>query len=261
MNREYANTIAATLDPVYFMRAAFDMEPDTWQKKLLRKSPERALLLCSRQSGKSTVSACIALFTAVSKPSSLVLIISKASRQAEELFRKMKTGLGFVTENKIIDVVHETQRMIEFSNGSRVLSLPGKHETIRAYSSVSYLIIDEASQVPDELYKTVRPMLAVSGGNIICMTTPYGKRGFFFEAWKSDSSWYKVKITAEDCPRITDEFIQEELEASGEWWVKQEYFCEFVDSEDQLFDWDQFNACIDNSIKEWEHDGSIRIDC
>ena len=36
--------------------------------------------------------------------------------------------------------------------------------TIRGYSGVSLLIIDEAAWVPDDHYASVRPMLAVSGG-------------------------------------------------------------------------------------------------
>lgn len=233
------------------MYRVFGIKPDEWQKKLLRELPSRALLLCSRQAGKSTVSSVIALYHAICKPGSLILIISKASRQAEELFRKMKLGFEFIEKYNLATITHDTQKSVEFSNGSRVISLPGRQETIRAYSSVAYIIIDEASQVPDELYKTVRPMLAVSKGKIICMTTPYGKRGFFFESWQSNEKWYRVMITANDCPRITDEFIKEEKEASGEWWVKQEYFCEFVDNEEQLFDWDQFHACITDELKEW----------
>lgn len=243
--------LALTLDPALFMYRVFGIRPDEWQKNLLRELPRRSLLLCSRQSGKSTVSSVIALYHAVCKPQSLILIISKASRQAEELFRKMKTGFGFLEKHGLMDIVHDTQKTVEFSNGSRVISLPGKQETIRAYSSVAYIIIDEAAQVPDELYKTVRPMLAVSGGKIICMTTPYGKQGFFFDAWQSEEKWYRVKITADECPRITEEFIAEEKLASGEWWVKQEYYCEFVDNDAQLFDWDQFQACIVDDFSEW----------
>jgi hypothetical protein len=46
-------------------RAAFarslGMEPDPWQERLLRSGSARILLNCSRQSGKSTMSAVIAL--------------------------------------------------------------------------------------------------------------------------------------------------------------------------------------------------------
>lgn len=215
------------------MRAAYDIEPDEWQKDLLQSFPDRMLLLCSRQSGKSTVCAVMALHEVIFWPNSLVLIISNAFRQAEETFRKVKAGMKFVSD--VCSVVHETQTMLELSNGGRIVSLPGKQESVRSFSNVALLIIDEAAQVNDDLYRAVRPMLAVSNGRLVALTTPYGMRGWFYEAWQSDYDWYKVKITAEDCPRISKEFLEEEKQALGEWWLKQEYYCEFVDAEDQLF--------------------------
>jgi len=243
--------MSLALDPALFMEKVFGIEPDDWQKKLLRDAPSKVLLLCSRQAGKSTVSAVLALYYAVFYPDSLILIISRSFRQSEELFRKVKGGISYVTNNGLVGMEHETQRSLNLSNGSRILSLPGRQETVRAYSKVSYLIIDEASQVPDDLYSAVRPMLAVSKGNIIAMTTPYGKRGWFYNSWKGTSDWYRVKITAYQCPRISDEFIRNEVEEVGDWWVKQEYFCEFVDAENQLFSYDSLVDAVDSKLFCW----------
>lgn len=246
-----ARAMSLALDPALFMGKVFRMDPDKWQKNLLRDAPDRVLLLCSRQAGKSTVSAVIALYYAVFSSDSLILIISRSFRQSEELFRKVKDGILYIINDLSIEVIHETQRSLQFSNGSRILSLPGRQETVRAYSKVSYLIIDEAAQVPDDLYNAVRPMLAVSKGKIIAMTTPYGKRGWFFNSWQSESDWYRVKITADECPRISESFIANELEEIGEWWVKQEYFCEFVDADNQLFSYDSLESAVDSNLFCW----------
>jgi hypothetical protein len=37
-------------------------------------------------------------------------------------------------------------------------------DTIRGFSAVSMLVIDEASRVSDEMYEALRPMLAVGDG-------------------------------------------------------------------------------------------------
>ena len=80
--------------------------------------------------------------------------------------------------------VHNLSAMrAEFANGSRVIALPGKEATVRGYSGVDLLVIDEAARVADELYYSVRPMLTVSGGRLVALTTPWGKRGWFFETW------------------------------------------------------------------------------
>lgn len=245
----YRNYLSYGLSPGRFMAKMFNIIPDKWQADLLNERPHDSLLLCSRQSGKSTVSASIALYEAIYNPGSLVLIISRSYRQAEELFRKVKCG---ITDKFVSDkIVRENQSGLELSTGSRILSLPGKEETIRSFSSVSLLIIDEAAQVSDELYATVRPMLAISKGKIIALTTPYGRRGWFFNAWESSSDWYKVKITANNCPRITQEFLDNERREIGEWWLRQEYFCEFVDTEDQLFTYDMISESVSSDVKAW----------
>lgn len=244
-----ATNIAYAINPALFVEEVFAITPDSWQLDLLWERPHHALLLCSRQSGKSTISAAIALHKALYAPGSLVLIISKSLRQAEELFRKVKYGISrAMTPTRI---VRENQSTAEFSNESRIISLPGKEETIRSYSNVSLLIIDEAAQVSDELYATIRPMLAISLGRILALTTPFGKRGWFFKAWISDNDWYKIKITADQCPRITEEFLKNERAEVGDWWVDQEYFCKFVDTEDQIFTHDLIVDAVDHGLKAW----------
>lgn len=112
------------------------------------------------------------------------------------------------------------------ANGSRVLSLPGSAETIRGFSAPSLIIEDEAAFVDDGLYRSVRLMLAISGGRLILMSTPYGKRGHFYEAWRDDAEpWERIAVTAADCPRIAPGFLAAERAAIGEWWFRQEYGC------------------------------------
>ena len=78
-------------------------------------------------------------------------------------------------------------------------------------------------------------MLAVSNGRLILMSTPYGKRGHFHEAWQEGGDWHRVEIPATDCPRITSEFLARERKALGEMWFEQEYLCRFADVIDAVF--------------------------
>src|SRR5438045_3244400 len=82
---------------------------------------------------------------------------------------------------------------------------------VRGFSNVGLLIIDEAARVPDDLYIAVRPMLAVSGGQLICMSTPWGKRGFFYDAWvNGGDDWRRIQAPAQLIPRIKPEFLAQE---------------------------------------------------
>jgi hypothetical protein len=110
------------------------------------------------------------------------------------------------------------------------VGLPGTEATVRGFSAVSLLLVDEAARVSDELYLAIRPMLAVSEGTLWLMSTPFGKRGFFYEAWASGGEWERFQVTAYECPRISYKFLEEERTAMGERWFRQEYLCEFEDS-------------------------------
>jgi hypothetical protein len=79
------------------------------------------------------------------------------------------------------------------------------------------VLLDEAAQVSEELYYAVRPMLAVSRGKLILLSTPRGKRGIFWHAWDQEPNWKRVEVTADQCPRISQEYLEQERRAIGEW--------------------------------------------
>jgi hypothetical protein len=73
-------------------------------------------------------------------------------------------------------------------------------------------VIDEAALVPDALLAALRPMVATSNGKIWALTTPSGARGWFYELWTGNNSdWYKVRVSADQCPRISKAFLESEL--------------------------------------------------
>ena len=73
---------------------------------------------------------------------------------------------------------------------------------------------------------------ASTGGRLVALSTPFGKRGWFHDAWHSTEAWQRVRITADQCPRISPEFLAEERRALGERWFRQEFMCSFEDTID-----------------------------
>jgi len=241
-----ADDLAVALDPVLLAQRA-GLTPDAWQERVLRSSAPRTLLNVSRQVGKSTTSAIMALHTALYEPGSLTLLLSPSLRQASELARKVLTvyrALG-----RPVAAGSETALTLELDNGSRIIALPGKEETIRGYSGVRLLVIDEAARVPDTLYYSVRPMLATSSGRLIALSTPFGKRGWWFESWEGGEAWDRVMVTAAECPRISPAFLAEEERTLGPFWFRQEYLCQFSETTDQLFGYDEVMAAVDPRLQ------------
>ena len=181
IEKEVLTDLALAINPVKFAQSSLGLDPDPWQRELLLSSEKRTILNCSRQSGKSTITAILALHHALNDPGALVLVLSPSLRQSGELFKKV---MGFYKDvGRPIASETETALTLQLHNKSRIVSLPGKEQTVRGFSGVSLLIVDEAARVADELYYAIRPMLAVSQGRLILLSTPFGKRGFFFNEW------------------------------------------------------------------------------
>jgi hypothetical protein len=143
----------------------------------------------------------------------------------------------------------ETKLALELGNGSRILALPGGDEgAIRGFSGVRALVLDEASCIPDALWVAVRPMIAVSGGSMMLLSTPFGKRGFFYRVWSQSQCWLKIQVTAEQCLRLTPDFLEEEKIELGDRWYLQVYGCQFVETIGQVFSDDAIDAAFREDI-------------
>jgi phage terminase large subunit-like protein len=233
-------------DRVEFARS-LGIAPDPWQEDLLRSEASRVLLNCCRQSGKSTMAAILALHRALSSPSSLVLCLAPALRQSQELFGKIA---GFYRDlGRPVAPQGERKLSLELENDSRIITLPGSEKTIRGFSGAALLLVDEASRVDDGLYYAIRPMLAVSGGSLMMLSTPYGKRGVFHQEWTEGSGWERFRVTAEECPRIPASFLEEERASLPSWVYRQEYECSFEETEDAVFTTDLIDRAVTDEVQ------------
>lgn len=246
IRRSMANDLASALDPVVFAEQA-GISPDPWQAAVLRSHAQQQILLCSRQAGKSTVRATLAIHQAIYQPDSLILVLSPSLRQSQELFRKMLNV--YACTGEMVKAETENRLTLELANGSRIVSLPGKEATIRGFSGVTLLLVDEASRVDDALYQAVRPMLAVSKGRIVLLSTPWGKRGFFHHEWMEGvTDWQRTKVTAYDVPRIDPSWLEAERSRIPTSVFEQEYLCIFGELEDSVFAHDDIQAARRSEI-------------
>lgn len=142
----------------------------------------------------------------------------------------------------------DSKTILALDNGSRIVSLPGSEGTIRGFSGAALIVEDEASRVDDNLYRAVRPMLAVSGGPLVLMSTPFGKRGHFYDECSGSNAWERVRISAGDCPRISASFLAEERRALGDWWFAQEYGCEFGEAIDAVFRNEDIRSALSDDV-------------
>lgn len=232
---------------VEFARKQLQFVPDGNQVAVLESGAKRGILNCTRQWGKSTTAAVMAVHRAYTRKGSVVVVASPSARQSAELVEKatgMLAAMGITAHGD-----GHNDISIELPNGSRIIGLPENAGKVRGFSAVSLMLIDEAAQVEDSTYKSLRPMLAVSDGDLWLMSTPYGKRGFFYECWEhGGDEWTRFSVKATECPRIAAEFLEEERREMGAAWFGQEYMAEFIDNGEAVFGRDVVEAAIDPNV-------------
>jgi hypothetical protein len=228
-----ADDLAMALDPVLFMRRC-GLDLDAKQQELLTTTSRRTLVCCTRQWGKSTTAAGLACHEVIYNPGAIVILVSPSQQQSIELLKKVYGFWKLLPYAPKADQDSLTRLTLE--NGSRVVSLPGTEKTVRGYSAASLVVMDEAARVDDALLSAVRPMQAVvKDSRFIALTTPAGKRGWFYEAWINGKGWHRISVRADECPRISKEFLADELQSLGPLRYSEEYELQFRDDCESVF--------------------------
>ena len=80
------------------------------------------------------------------------------------------------------------------------------------------------------------------------VTDIFSKRGVFYEEWAEGEGWERYTVSAEECPRIPPEFLEEERRTLGPWWFAQEYECRFMDTVDQVFATEVIDKAITDEV-------------
>jgi hypothetical protein len=239
---DLAIDLGIALDPARLLRA-IGLQADSFQEEICRDERD-TLVLVSRQGGKSTAGGCSAAHRAVYKPGSMIVIVAPVQRQSVEVLRKAEQFLR--ATGHVPTSCSETK--IELANGSRLMALPSEPDNIRGYAA-HLVLIDEAARISDELYTALQPMLAVTRGRIIALTTPDGPNGWFYRAWMDGSTdWNRIRRPASECTRIYPDVLARARRSMTAAAYAAEYDCEFTDPVDAIFYSQHVDAALDNSL-------------
>jgi hypothetical protein len=232
------------LDIAYFALVRCRFRCDERQRELLSRESRQVVLNCSRQSGKSTLVALKILHRVFWTPNATVVVTAPVLQQTAELLHKVREF------GRVAGVLHAKRGRkycVELANGSRIVGVAANESTIRGFSSVALLVVDEAARVEDEVFEAAEPMLAVSRGSLWILSTPKGRRGYFYRAVTS-SDWVKMRVTAAECGRIPQEFLKKQLRKMGERLFAQEYECQFVELDHGVFDAEAVDGAFERKV-------------
>lgn len=245
-----ASDLAAALDRVVFAQRAGLAEPDAWQVDVLRSEAPNLLLNVHRQGGKSLMAALLGLHLAIYTPDSTCIIVSKTLHQAQELFGE-RLMRAFNALGRPVAEKRSNLTGLWLANGSRVLCMPGSEGSVRG-PSADMLVLDEAAQISDELMAACLPMLAVTQGRTIALSTPWTSSGWFAEAWHSDrQTWERYRFPASANPRMRAAFLADQRVRLGDFRYLREYECEFGADEFAMFDKADIEAIFRGDDDDW----------
>lgn len=233
--------------------------PDKVQSQILRSKARQIICNCHRQWGKSFTIATKGLHYAIYNPGSEILIASATLKQSEEMFKKVSDASKYIDR---LETIGNSLTKMLLKNGSRVITLPGTGSSVRSYTAPDLIILDEASWAVEELYAAIRPMMLMSKGQIILISTPHGKQGFFYNVWSHhgevdphgnevvelDDNWERYRVRVTENPRVTKDYIEKERAEFGDRYVEQEYMCKFVETEEQVFPSDLIKSMFAKNV-------------
>ncbi|MBN2860882.1 MAG: terminase family protein, partial [Sphaerochaetaceae bacterium] len=173
--------------------ASLGFKPFLWQSAVLTSHHKRKHINGSRQSGKSTIVSSVPCHTAKFYPGSLSIILAPTEKQATEDILKVKDFIA--SDPYFPDIKRDSQDEIALANKSRIIVIPATERSARGYSKPMKIVLDEASRIPDIVYKSgVRPTLTDNPTcELYAISTPNGKSGFFYEASQS-ARWEHYEI-------------------------------------------------------------------
>ena len=220
-----------------------DFHPDAFQTEILTETNSRIMVLGPRQTGKSTAAALRVIFEATKQDDTLILLASASGRQSGQIMEKARK----MAHQLDLYIGPPPPKCDGFSlaNGSQIVSLPDNEQTIRGFSAPKLIIIDEAAFASPEALKALEPMLSVSAGTIMLLSTPNGQTGYFYDQWHAEPShWAKLKGTLEGCPRMKPEAIEMIRKSMAKEDFQQEFECKFIAPGGQFISRETFRKCL-----------------
>lgn len=194
-----------------YLSALFGLPVDTEDMNLIRRcsgltSPpvervRESYVICGRRSGKSFISAIIAVYLAAFRDwrpylspgeRGWIFIIANDKAQAG-IIKKYISGI--LQENRLLraKIQNETKEEIELAGGVGIAVRTCSYRTLRGYTLLAAILEEmafyrsEDSANPDrEILAAVRPVLAtIPEGVLLGISTPYSRSGVLWDMYKN----------------------------------------------------------------------------
>jgi len=166
---------------------------DDWQEEVLNYKGH--FLLCTgRRVGKTYIMARKACKRMLEKEKTKIVIASLTEDQAKLIIVMILEYLEKHHKKMIAKGKNKpTQSKIVLTNGSSALARPvgTTGDALRGFEG-DVLILDEVSRFNELIMTAATPILLTRGGEIWLCSTPFGKKGYFWECFQNKNNRFKI---------------------------------------------------------------------
>ncbi len=209
-------------DPVLFVRQALGAEP-TWQQEELLRAVVREKRIAVRSghgTGKDAAAAWIILWFLVTRPHAKGVATAPIYRQLNDILwsevakwiRQSPLRNEIEIEKDILFVKPHKRTWFVRGVTAGVKETPEEQaETLAGYHGDHILVIvDEASGVPDPVFRPLEGILTGKDNKVILIGNPTRDAGYFYEVFNGPHAplWFKLHWNSEDSPLVTHEFVE-----------------------------------------------------
>lgn len=214
-------------NPVLFVQEVIGVDPDAWQAEFMNAvstGKRRISIRSGHGVGKSTAVSWLMLwFLLTRNPCKVVVTAPTAPQLFDALFAELKRWIKALPQ-PILDLLEVKAERIEYKaspESAFISARTSRAESPEALAGIHsenvLLIADEASGVPEQVFEAASGSMSGHSACTILIGNPVRGSGYFFDTHhKLASEWFTMRVSCDDSPRVSKEFIREIAMRYGE---------------------------------------------
>lgn len=201
--------------------------------KALEDGYKKLVVVLPRRAGKDLTAWNVAIEQCIKKICLVQYILPTFGQARRCVFQAIDSdGNKFIDyiPKRLIEKINSSDQKIVFKNGSILQCLGGDtHDTSIRGTNPYMVVLSEFAYMQQDVYNTVRPILAANGGTVIFLSTPFGKNHFYhlFEVAKELPDWFVLHKKTSEIKHISAEALEQERQQMSDQMFAQEYECSF----------------------------------
>jgi phage terminase large subunit len=208
-------------DPVKFAIEVIGIEPDDWQKELLREvaNPKTRRVSCrsGHGVGKSTAVAMAAVWHVLMRvPSKTVVTAPTSAQLFDACFAEMKNVAKRLKKpfNDLLEIKSDRIELKSQPQSTFISCRTSRQEQPEALAGVHsenvLLLADEASGIPASVFEAASGSMSGHNATTVLTGNPTRNTGFFYDTHnRLKEDWHTMHVSCVDSPRVADDFVSD----------------------------------------------------